>query len=109
MAIRLTYHTNIYCNAGMKNKKLDKIKKKLESGFLLSSYYLIALSRNPIDQLEVYDGRQLVQSYYKKNPPYVVGIAESYDDAIELVQVIVKECLDKRGDCNLKEYLLCQE
>ena len=88
-------------------KKLDKIKKKLENKPLFSGVFLVTLSRNSSDQLEIYDAKQLVQSYYKKNPPYVVGLAGNYDEAVALVMQMTEECLRNRGDCRLKEYLQC--
>lgn len=107
MAIALTYHPGIYLGESIRKEKLDKIKKKLENKPLFSGVFLITLSRNASDQLEIYDAKQLVQSYYKKNPPHVIGIAGNYDEAVALVEKIVQECLNIRGDCALKEYLLC--
>ena len=69
--------------------------------------FLITVSRNPSDQLEIIQTRQLAQRYYNKFPPYVAGIAAGYDEALEVVEELVKECLKARGDCALKEYLLC--
>lgn len=108
MAVKLNYHPDLYLGESIDRKKLDKIKKKLEDKPLLSGVFLIAISRNPSDQLEIYDARQLVQKYYETNPPYVVGIAADHDEAMKMVEQIARECMEKRGDCALKEYLLCQ-
>ena len=107
MAIALTYHPGIYLGDSIRGKKLDKLKKKLENKPLFSGLFLITLSRNASDQLEVYVAKQLAQSYYKKNPPYVIGISGTYEEALKIVEQIVRECLEARGDCALKEYLLC--
>lgn len=107
MSISLTYHPKLYLGEGIKEKKLDKIKKKLENKPLFSGVVLITLSRNSSDQLEIYSARQLAQSYYTKYPPYVVGIASDREEAVEMVEQLVQECLGKRGDCALKEYLSC--
>lgn len=107
MALKLDFHANLYLGESMKDKKVDKIKKKLETKPLFSGVFVITLSRNSSDQLEIYDGKLLCQSYYKKNPPYVIGIAGNRDEAIELVEQIVTECVALRGDCRLKEYLQC--
>lgn len=107
MSIALTYHPRLYLGKGIKRKKLDKLKRRLEKRPLLSGVILITLSRNPIDQLEIYEARQLQQSYYKKYPPFVVGLAADRQEAVEIVKMIVQECIDKRGDCALKEYLSC--
>lgn len=107
MAERVRYHSKLYLSDGITEKKLDKIKKKLEKKPLFSSVFLIAVSANPSDQLDIFAARVLAQSYYEKNPPYVIGITENYEQAVSLVEQIVRECLRERGDCALKEYLLC--
>ncbi len=108
MAVKLNYHPELYLGESINAEKLDKIKKKLENKPLLSGVFLIAVSRNPSDQLEIYSARQLAQKYYAKYPPYVVGIAGSYDEAVAMVEQMVRKCIEERGDCALKEYLLCQ-
>jgi len=107
MPERVRYHSKLYLGEGIREKKLDKIRKKLEEKPLLSGVFLIAVSANPSDQLDIFEARQLVQPYYVKNPPYVIGIAGSRMEAVSMVEQIVRECLRERGDCALKEYLLC--
>lgn len=107
MAVKLTYHQALYLGKSIRAEKLDKIKKKLETRPLSARVYIVTISRNSSDQLEIYQARQLAQHYYEKYPPYVVGIAGDYNEAIELIEKLVQECLKERGDCALKEYLLC--
>lgn len=107
MAVKLVYHPNLYLGDSINVQKLDKIKRKLENKPLLADVYVIALSANPEDQLEFYAAKQLAQRYYGKNPPFVVGIAGSYDEAVRTVERLTQDCLRERGDCALKEYLLC--
>lgn len=108
MAVKLNYLPDLYLGESIREEKLDKIKKKLENKPLLSGVFLIALSRNPSDQLEIYNAKLLAQKYYAKYPPCVAGIAGNYDEAVRMVEQMVQECMEKRGDCALKEYLLCQ-
>ena len=107
MTGKLQYHSRIYLGESISESKLDKIKRRLQKQPLLSNVYLIAVSRNPVDQLDIFAAKQLVQKYYSKYPVYVIGIAASYDEALAIVETIVQECLKVRGDCALKEYLLC--
>lgn len=107
MAIALTYHPELYLGESIREKNLRRIKKKLENSPCLSRAYLLTLSRNPSDLLEIFEARQLSWKYYKDNPPFVVGLAGSHEEAVGLVEQITRECLHKRGDCCLKEYLLC--
>ncbi len=107
MSVALKYHPRLYLGDSINVNKLDKIKKRLESRPLFSGVFLIAMSRNSSDQLDIYEAKQLVQGYYKKNPPYVVGLAGNYEEALTLVVQMTEECLVHRGDCCLKEYLQC--
>ena len=107
MSNRLSYYPNLYVGESIPLQKLDKLKRKLERTPILSSLYVIALCRNPDDQLEIYEARQLAQSYYRKHPPYIIGLAGDYDEAVLMIKRSVEECMEKRGDCALKEYLQC--
>ena len=103
----LTFSAELYLGEGIKRKKLDKIKRKLIKQPLFAGVYVIALSRNPVDQLEILEARQLAQRFYESHALHIVGVAGDREDALHLVEKIVQECLDTRGDCELKEYLTC--
>lgn len=107
MGRRLTFCPELYLGEGINKKKLDNIKKKLINKPYLANVFLITLANNPSEQLEFFDARQLVQRYYEKHQTVVVGIARDYNEALDIIEQITQECLDKRGDCKLKEYLTC--
>lgn len=103
----LTFYPKLYLGEGIKETKLDKIKKRLVKNPLLADVYVLTFARNQADQLEFFDARQLRQRFYDGEPLEVIGIAQNYDDALKLVEQIARECLSERGDCRLKEYLTC--
>ncbi len=107
MANNISYRPELYLGEGINEKKLDRIKKKLENRPAFSGVFLISISRNDSDQLEIYGASQLSWRYYRENPPYVVGIAYSREEAVALVEKMAADCLYARGDCELKEYLRC--
>ena len=107
MERKLNFYPGLYLGESISPDKLDKLKRELKSKPLLSSLYVLTLSQNPSNQLEIYASRLLAQPYYRKYPPYIIGIAADYDEAVSLVEQIVQECIRERGDCALKEYLLC--
>ncbi|EKC62357.1 hypothetical protein LEA_11882 [human gut metagenome] len=49
----------------------------------------------------------MVQPHYKDEEFLVLGMASGYEDALQLIERVTGECLKARGDCNLREYLLC--
>ena len=107
MAGKLKFAQNLYLGEGIAPEKLDKLKKRLNKKPLLANVYLITPARNPVDQLDIFDARQLVQPHYKDEEFLVLGMASGYEDALQLIERVTGECLKARGDCNLREYLLC--
>lgn len=105
---KIRYCKKLYLGESIDEKKLDKLKKRMKDKPLLCGSYLIAISENPNNQLDIMQARQLVQTYYSSYPIRVVGVAADYDEALVLVEQIVQECLQVRGDCALKEYLSCR-
>lgn len=85
----------------------DKIIHKLKKHTKFLNAYVITLSKNPVDQLEIYKAGYLSQKYYRQNPPYIIGLAGSYEEALGLVRQIAEEAFSVQGDCRLKEYLKC--
>lgn len=107
MEKKLNFLPHLYLGDGMKPQKVDKLKKRLVNKPLPVRAYLITISLNPADQLELFDARQLAQSWYDHTELTVVGLAKNYDDALRVVERITQDCLGARGDCELKEFLLC--
>ena len=107
MKKRLLYHEKLYLDESITEKKLDKIKKRLEKKPLLAEVYLIVPASNPKEQLDIFDARQLIQPHYANRSFYVVGMASGYKEALTLIERMVQDCLAQRGDCNLREYLSC--
>ncbi|MBR1854205.1 MAG: hypothetical protein IJ794_13860 [Lachnospiraceae bacterium] len=107
MKNKLCFSSQLYLGEGIEEKELGKIKHKLIRKPLSAKVYVLTFAKNPQDQLEFFDARQLVLPYYEEQPIKVIGIAKDYGDALHLVEQITEECLQTRGDCKLKEYLRC--
>lgn len=107
MKLPVQYAERIYLGPGIENENLDKLKADLKKRPLLTGYYLITPASNSRDQLDIMEAGQLLQPYYRTHPVLVVGIAKDYEDALLLVQNMVQDCLEARGDVLLKEFLKC--
>lgn len=102
----MKFYKNLYI--GDTIKKPDKIKRKLKKYAKLNNVYLIAyMAENR--RLEVYHCLMLQQYYYKENPPYIIGIAGSQDEAAQIICQIAEEAVRKTGKADLVEYLFSAE
>lgn len=99
----MQFYKQLYISEGIKNKK-KKICHKLKTRPGILSVYVIALGKGS-DQLEVYHCVYLRQKYYKKNPPFIIGIGENYDAAIELVRKITDEAFVVHQYNSIKEMI----
>ena len=89
-----------------KNRFTTKFFLKVHKKSLM--VYVIVLSRGS-DQLEILSSLELLQDYYKANPPFVIGITKSKEEAIRLVQDMVQDCYEAYGHANLKYFLAHKE
>ncbi|MFI3200584.1 MAG: hypothetical protein R3Y54_03525 [Eubacteriales bacterium] len=95
---------DLYCETHLR-KKRKWIQWKLTHNKFQLNLYIIALGYQT-DQLEMMHVSYLRQEYYKKNPPYVVGIADTKEGAFRVVQAMVQEVYERTGTANIKKYLL---
>lgn len=99
----MKFYKNLYVGNTVKDVKKVKRKLLLNAGQI--GIYVIALCKGK-DQMEIYHCAFLQQKYYRKYPPYIIGIANGYDEAVEIVQQIAKEAYECNGNCDLKQYIL---
>ncbi len=99
----MKFYKNLYIGSTIKDAK--KVKRKLIMNAGQLGIYVITLCKGR-DQLEIYNSAYLQQKYYRKYPPYIIGIANGYDEAVEIVQQIAMEAYECNGNCDLKKYIL---
>lgn len=105
----MKYRPNLYLSDSIEPTKVISIKKKLEENPLFSKVVLITLSKNDSDQLDIFEAKLLIQPVFRDTERFVVGITKNKEEAVQIIEKIVRECLESRGDCNLKEFLAWEE
>lgn len=103
---KLKFHYNLRLGKGIEYKELYQIKKDLIEQPILANVYIITIASNTNAQLDIYHSRFLIQKYYGESEPYVVGIARKKSDALEIIEQLMQECIEKRKDAELKTYIL---
>ncbi len=83
-------------------KKEKRLIKKIKKGSFFSGAYVICLPEDSNEPLEYIDSRFLSQDYYKRHEPLIIGIAADEDEAMELVNDIIKDCMEKTGSLNVR-------
>ena len=102
MEDNMKFYENLYIGDSI--EKPDKIKRKLKKYAKLNNVYVIAYTEQN-RQLEIYHSLMLQQFYYKENPPYIIGIAGSQDEANRIICRIAEESVCRTGQADLVAYL----
>ena len=99
----MRYYRYLYVGSGIKN--LEKTKRDLNSHKGFINLYVIGL--NPVSGLlEIINTNYLKIPYYRKHSPIVIGVTYGYDEALKIVESIVKESITCSGNANIKDYLI---
>lgn len=102
----MKFYKNLY--VGDTIKKPDKIKRKLKKYAKLPNVYVIAYQQEN-NQLEIYHSLFMQQWYYKEYPPYIIGIAGSQEEAIDMIRQMTEDALSRTGQADLISYLFDED
>ena len=88
----------------LKNKK-QKIMWKIRHNSGMFDVFVITLSSNKDNLLDIINSSVLMQKYYPKDNMIIVVIAKGYDEAVDIVGRIVEKVYKETGSFNVREYV----
>lgn len=100
----MKWYQNIYLGEGVR-PRYKKYKKWIQNKKTVPGVYLITLSENPDNIMEIISSIMLIQEYERYGCPEIIGMALGKEEAVRIVQRIVEEMYRGTGDFHLKEYL----
>lgn len=83
-----------------------KIKWKIKHNVGQLKIYLLHVPLNSTNQLEIIHSTMLLSKHYPKHRLYIIGIAQGYEEALELVCTIAKQTYQATGTADMKNYIL---
>lgn len=98
------FYKYLYWDESIPEEKRNRIKWRLKVSRRDKPCYVLTVSEGN-GQLEIYNSLILLQSYFRKNPRFIIGIAGGFEAAVGMVQQIAEECYRKNKDADLKKYL----
>lgn len=106
--MRIRCYCDLYVSDSLEEKK-NKVLKNLMDHKLQPSVYILTLSQGEQNHLEFFSALLLKQHVFDHAELFVVGIADSYDDAVDLVEEITREVLAETGGTNIRGYLTARQ
>ena len=99
----LVWQENFLTGESVKNP--NKIKKKLNNGKLVPGIYLLTLSENPSNLMDIIPAAMLIQKSLYGICPQVIGMAKGKDEALEMVRSLIDEMYTETGTFATAEYI----
>jgi hypothetical protein len=100
----LNWYKDIYISEAALEKK-EKIIWKVDHGVGTVGIYLITISTNEKNLLDIINANLLLQKSLRKTCPMIVGIANGYEEAVRLVVKIIDDMYRETGCFKIREYL----
>lgn len=99
----LRWVNHYYVGSGIKDP--EKIRKKIDQGKIVPDIYVLTLSQNPGNLLEMLPSVTLNQKWVRELCPPIIGIARGKDGAIGLVTNILLEVYRETGEFQIEDYI----
>ena len=101
----MDWYEEFYAGEGIAGKK-DKIKRKILRQEGQIGIYVITLSSNPENLLDIIPSWELMQKHYPKSGLLVGGLEKGYENAMELAGMIVMDVYQETGTFQIRDYFL---
>lgn len=106
--MKVSVNNNLYLSEyfnELPKKKVNKVIRNIIRGKFQPGIFVISISEDENNQLEITPAYIFLQPYYKDQHMEIVGLAESHNTAVEDVLVrITDDCYKLYGNCNFKLY-----
>ena len=93
-------------NAAIKQKEIIKSLKRKKWAM---GTYVITLSENEHNLLDIYETIQFKQPYYRKKKLTIVGVAAGKKDAFALVTKIIEDVYTSTGSFKVREFFMSKK
>ena len=100
----MIWYKDLYVGYNLLERKREVIRK-MKWGKQQFNVFAITLSRNEHDLLEIYPSNVLTQKYYKDSDLVVVGIAYGKEEALDMMQLVLQDCMEDTGGLDVKAYI----
>ncbi|MCB7303820.1 hypothetical protein NE683_06925 [Bariatricus massiliensis] len=104
----MRFYKYLYVSDSMVKRKKKTVKHLRSGKYPIGTYIIVLIEEGP-NQLEFYNTALLKQKLLDDRRQFVVGLASGYDDAVYLVEEIVRDVFENTGDADIRAYIMKQE
>lgn len=101
----MVWYDDLFVGESIRPRRQKRIIRKVKKRSIFNAAYLLTLSANPQDLIDIIHTRVVRQRYYPRKGLVVIGLAGSYEEALQLAAEILISLYTVQGDFKLREFL----
>lgn len=96
-------YNEVFVNSDFK-WNIEKVTDKIKNRKIMFGIYLIMYSSNENNLLDIVNANELKFTHYMRSTNYIIGIADSKNNALEVVQNIIMTMYKECGNFDIRKY-----
>ena len=100
----MVWYDDLFVGESISPRRKKRIIRKVNRRSILGAEYLLTLSANPDNLIDIISTQVVRQRYYPRKDLVVIGLAGNYEEALLLAGEIVSGIYAVQGDFNLREF-----
>ena len=104
----MNYYYDLYMSPSLVKKKKNIIRKLNHKQFQINRF-VIVLSDNEDEYLEIYNSTILTQKVFENQELFVVGITDSQEDALRYIADVTQKVYEETKGADLKTYFMVRQ
>jgi len=102
----MIWYDDLFVGDSISSRKKEKVIRGVKKRSIFHNAYLLTLSSNPDNLIDIISTKVLRQRYYPKKGLFVIGIAGDYDEAVMLAGEIISGIYAVQGNFKLREFII---
>ena len=101
----MIWYDDLFVGKSISQHRKKRVIRKVNRRSILGNEYLLTLSANPDNLIDIISTRVVRQRYYPRKELVVIGLAGNYEEALMLAGEIVCSIYEVQGDFQLRDYV----
>ncbi len=101
----MVWYDDLFVGESIRPRRQKRIIRKVKKRSIFNAAYLLTLSANPQDLIDIIHTQVVRQRYYPKKGLVVIGLAGNYEEALQLAAEILVSLYTVQGNFGLREFL----
>lgn len=100
----MVWYDDLFVGKSITPRKRKRIIRKIKRRSIFNAAYLLTLSTNPDNLIDIIDVKVIRQRYYPKKELFIIGLAGNYEEALMLAGEIVSGIYTAQGNFRVREF-----